>query len=188
MCMKCDLKAVIHRPFRTADLASTTIVRKSGKIVRRAYSWIWPSDAQNFSRRWTVVRLSHDGITNFNIPADDWTVARRKCLVPITKYDFSYARHWHVAVDITIARGALWIIKHHRATIGWFTRWVFARCFPRHPHNDHRAMHHRPAVSKFLWITPLSPFRAGCCTLYIFGEFCYVYRLTVYQISRSIDL
>ena len=84
---------------------------------------------------------------NFNILADDWTVARRKCLVPITKYDFSYARHWHIAVDITIVRVSydanhrtrISVDEHHRATIGWFTRRVFVRCFPRHPHDDHRA-------------------------------------------------
>ena len=99
---------------------------------------------------------------NFNIPANDWTVARRKCLVLITKYDFSYARHWHVSVDITIVRVScdanhrtrVSVDKHHRATIGWFTRRVFARCFPRNPHDDHRAMHHRPSVSKFLAFQP----------------------------------
>ena len=40
-------------------------------------------DRTNFSRRWTVVRVSHDGIHICNIPADDWTVARRKCLVKL---------------------------------------------------------------------------------------------------------
>ena len=45
--------------------------------------------------------------------------------------------------------------KHHRVTIGWFTRRVFARWFPRHPHDDHRAMPHRPALSRFLWLNSL---------------------------------
>ena len=121
-----------------------------------------------------VARVSHEGITNINIPTDDWTVARRKCLVPNTKYDFSYARHWHVAVDITIVRVScdanlrtrVSVDKHHRATISWFTRRVFSRCFPRHPHDDHCAMHHRPAVSKFLWITALTQFTLGFTKLF----------------------
>ena len=81
---------------------------------------------------------------SLNLSGDRIKIARL-VIVPVTKYDFSYARHWHVAVDITMVRVScdanhrtrVSVDNHHRATTGSFTRRVVARCFPRHPHDGH---------------------------------------------------
>ena len=94
---------------------------KMGKsCVVRVHGYDHRPDAQNFSRRWTVVRVSHDGIKYFNVPADDWIVARRRLQNTILATHDTGTSLWILpscecrATQI-IARGSLWIsITDHR--------------------------------------------------------------------------